>query len=156
MNWKEQLASSRNNVTDVPFERAKVYDSEKEVSLPVISREDQKPFEQVRPQPVISPGIYEAEFMTKGGDVIFHFWPYGYHNAEELDKIPPRFQRSFPGLMKEAMTKALSPTVLEIQEDRDMGAWFVRAKSLADKPFARDLAVKAMEAVHKIMGGTEG
>lgn len=156
MNWKEQLASSRNHISDVPSERAKVYDAEKEVSLPVISRESEKPFEQVHPQPVISPGIYEAEFMTKNGDVIFHFWPHGYHRAEELDKVPPRFPKAFSSVLKEAMSKALSPTSLDIQEDRDMGAWFVKAKSLAERPFARNLAIEAMELVHKSMGGEPG
>lgn len=153
MNWKEKLASSRTTISDVDEARAKEYDAAKEVSLPVITKEETKPFEQVNPQPVISPGIYEAEFMTKGPDVLFHFWPHGYHRAEELEKVPPRFPKMFHSVLKETMTKALSPTFLEIEEDRDMGAWFVKAKTLADRPFARDLCVQAMEAVHKGMGG---
>ena len=153
MNWKEQLASSRNIIQDVPEDRAKIYDNEKEKSIPVIARDGDKPFEQVNPQPVISPGIYEAEFFTKGKDVLFHFWPHGYHAAEEQDKIPPRFPRMFASVLKDTITTSLYPSHVEIHEDRDMGAWFVKAKDMAERPFAKDLAIKAMEEIHRGMGG---
>lgn len=153
MNWKEQLAASRNVIKDVPEDRARVYEKEKEATIPMIAKEEERPFEQVYPQPVISPGIYEAEFMTKGRDVIFHFWPYGYHEADDLNKVLPRFPKTFPKALKETMQSSLSPTEPVVEEDRDMGAWFVKAKGMADRPFARDIAIKAMEELHRALGG---
>lgn len=153
--WKEKLANSRD-VYDSDPERAKIFEMEKEKSLPIISRDlDKKEFEPVRPQPVISKGIYEAEFSVRGKDVLFHFWPYGYHEADDLNKVPPRFHRGFQQVLRFAMEKVMSPSKVELSEDRDMGAWFVKVVGLADNPFHRELSIKACEAIHKDMGGTD-
>lgn len=155
MNWKEKLATVRDTVQDVPEDRARQYDIEKDKGIPIIAKEEDTPFEQVHPQPVYSPGIYEAEFFTKGRDMIFHFWPHGYHEADDLNKVLPRFPKIFGQVLKDVMGKVLAPTDIEIHDDRDVGAWFVRAKGLADRPFARNLAIEACEGVHKGMGGKD-
>lgn len=155
MNWKEQLSDGRGTITDVPESRAELYNREKEVSIPVIAKEEERPFEPVTPQPVISPGIYEGEFIVHGPNVIFHFWPYGYHEADDLDRVPPRFPKNIKDVLTKAMKESLSPTELDINEDKDMGAWFVRARGLSERPFFKDLAIKACETLHKAMGGKD-
>lgn len=154
MTWKEKQTGDRTNVFDASPERARLYDLEKSTTLPIIGKEPgKKPFEAVKAQPVRSPGIYEAEFIAKDGDVVFHFWPEGYHKAEEEGRNPPHFPPTFSKAMQSAISKVMAPSKVDISEDRDMGAWFVRVHGLATKPFQFDLCVKACEEVHKAMGG---
>lgn len=153
MTWKEKVPGERESHESTP-EMTALYNMEKEKGLPVISSEPgKKEFEPVSPQPVQSPGIYEAEFMTMGKDVIFHFWPWGYHDAESLNKVPPRFLKTFPDALKRAVASSLPSIKHEVTEDRDMGAWFVKAYGLADNLFSRDLAIKVCQTVHENMGG---
>lgn len=154
MAWNSKLSSS-SDIKPVDQAISREYDSITEKGMPVIGSESDRPFEPVSPQPVISPGIYEGEFLVKEPHVIFHFWPYGYHEADDLNKVPPRFPRNFKDTLTKAMKEALSPTELDVEEDRDMGAWFVRARGLSERPFFKDLAIKACETLHKAMGGKD-
>jgi hypothetical protein len=155
MSWKQQLVGSGNGeVRETPAELAKVYDAEKETGIPVLRRDAvDKPFEPISFQPVTSTNIYEAEFGVTGKDVVFHFWPYNFHLHESVNKIPPRFPKHFPAVLKKSMEDTMSPSTVQILDDREMGAWFVRVVNLAEKPFHRELSIKACEAVHSGMGG---
>ena len=145
-----------DSTVDAP--KAKVLDQEKAASLPKVLKEagEARPFDQVRLQPVISPGIYEAEFGTKGGDLIFHFWPSGYHDAERADRATPRFTNDFHGKLQQAMSETFEEHRVEITLDADMGAFFVVAKFWADSQAPRELCVKACERLHKLCGGLDG
>ena len=146
----------RGEFVPVDEDKARVYDSERERSLPVLQKEPgQHDLEPLRPQPVISPGIYEAEFMSKGSDIVFHFWPYGYHEADDHDKVPPRFGKNFQPTLTKIMNEGLFPCKVYVSEDKDMGSWFVRAFGLAERPFHRELCVKACEDLHTALGGTK-
>lgn len=156
MYWKEQLSGLKDKISIVDDKRAKELDTEKETSIPAIESEPSyKTFDPIRPQPIISPKIYEAEFLVKGNDVIFHFWPHGYHEADDLNKILPRFPKMFQSILKESMSEVIAnnSVSLAIEEDKDMGAWFIKANNLAINPMYKDLCIKVCEMIHKKMGG---
>lgn len=157
MTWTERNLETRTDST-APAEKAKVLDKEKEKSFPTMMKEanEIRPFDPINLQPVISPGIYEAEFGVKGKDVLFHFWPYGYHTAERRSTASPRFEKNFRSKLKEAMDHSFEAHRVEIIDDADVGALCVIAKNWGDSLFARELCVKACEKLHQLMGGTEG
>lgn len=138
--------------------KAQVFEQEKAKSLPMVVKESSevKPFEPVRLQPVISPGIYESEFGTKNNDIIFHFWPPGYHDAERKQTAAPRFSKDFLPKLTKAMGDVFEPHRVSIIDDADMGALFVVAKNWGDSQFVRELSIKACEALHKACGGKPG
>lgn len=117
----------------------------------VVAKDPDKVIEPVHFQPVKSPGNYEAEFAIKDGDVIFHFWPYGFHEAQVREQTPPRFKRGFHQFLVSAMASAFDSRRLEFEDDKDMGAIFVRAKGFADNQFYRQLAIQACEKLHAIL-----
>jgi len=156
MAWLEKDVET-NQVSEADAERSRLLNEVKKGSLPTIKREageGMKPFEQIAFQPVKSPGIYEAEFGVKGPDLLFHFWPHGYHLADAQGKSTPNFTQDFMPKLKKVMHETFEHNRVELKEDRDMGAIFVRASGWGDKQFHRELAVKACEAVHREMGGT--
>lgn len=137
-------------------EKTKQYEEAKKDSLPAIQKEAEegvKPFEPIRFQPVHSVGFFEAEFGMRKKDIIFHFWPDGYHQAERDKRVLPRFPKGFGELLLKVMSDAFDPMRIEVYEDKDVGAWFVKALGFADSTFARELAIKAVTSVHKALGG---
>jgi hypothetical protein len=154
MSWTEQDHKSKT-VIPMTKEREQHLEQEKNSVLPIIQKESEetKPFDPMKFQPVHSPGIYEAEFAVKDKDIIFHFWPWGYHEAERSNKTTPRFPSAFENALKLAMYESFKPDRVSAHSDIDMGSWFVRAKDWGENQFSRELAIKACEKVHKNMGG---
>lgn len=158
MEWLEKN-SETEKITAASEARAKILNEEKKASLPVANREAEsgmKPFREIKFQPVKSPGIYEAEFGVKGDDLIFHFWPFGYHIADAQNKATPRFAPGFLDKLTKVMHLTFNAKQVEIQDDKDMGALFVCAHSWGANQFHRELAVKACELLHVSMGGEKG
>lgn len=158
MSWLEKNTET-NEVAAPTAVRAQVLDEAREQGLPTITKEAEagvKPFAQVEFQPVKSPGIYEAEFGVKGGDVIFHFWPSGYHVAERRGVAGPRFKPNFEAELKKVMGSVFDSNRVLIDHDPDVGAIFVRAKGWGEAQFHRDLCIKACEQLHAAMGGEPG
>ena len=155
MSWLEKAGSSVGGVTT---EREAELEKAKAENLPLIQKEAEglRPFDPVEFQPVRSPGIYEAEFGMKEEDIIFHFWPAGYHEAQRERKPEPRFMAGFSVALTVTMGELFEDSRLEIQSDKDMGAIFVKARGWGKNQFARELAIKACEGVHSRMGGQPG
>jgi len=157
MSWVEQEQQGRKKLT-VTEERAALLDKVKAEALPPIRHEvanGDKPFEPIRFQPVRSPGLFEAEFAKKEDDVIFHFWPWGLHEAERSGKPRPPFSKNFRDVLQKAFKHSFGADA-ELSEDRDMGAWFVKVRGLGRKQFWHDLSVKAATLVHTELGGDKG
>lgn len=157
MNWS--VIRERAGVPEKANQKAEAaYEEAKRELGPQIEREVglRQNLEPIRFQPVRSPGIYEAEFGQKGDDVIFHFWPYGYHAADSAGRALPRFPKIFESVLERAMVSSYGEGRFEIINDKDMGAWFARAKGWGTSMFARETAVKVCEAVHKGLGGQPG
>jgi hypothetical protein len=158
MSWLEKNVET-NAVGKTDAARSKILDEAREENLPTIQKEANagtKPFIPVQLQPVKSPGIYEAEFGVKGQDVIFHFWPSGYHAAEHRGVAPPRFAAGFEATLKKVMGEVFDEKRVTIENDLDVGALFVRATGWGEAQFHRDLCIKACEKFHAAMGGEPG
>lgn len=152
MPWTEKDPKSSNGTHSPSDERAQLLSKTKEEFLPIAVKEasaGDKGIDQVDFQPVKSPGTYEAEFAVKGDDVIFHFWPWGYHDAERRGETTPRFKRGFQDSLMKAMSQAFDPKRVEISEDKDMGAIFVKASGFGSNQFFRKLSIEACELLHK-------
>lgn len=156
MSWTEQDPKSRT-VLPVSTKREHELDEARATALPqVLKEQGGKGIETVRFQPVISPGIYEAEFAVKGADLIFHFWPHGYRRAVEDGKRRPEFKAGFKEVLERVMSEAFTRSRLDISFDADVGAWFIKARKWGDSSFFRELAIRACEALHLDLGGQPG
>lgn len=137
---------------------SKELDETRESSLPIVSKEADigaPPFEPIKFSPVIGTDIFEGEFAVKNEDVIFHFWPHGYHAADAAGRTTPSFKKGFPETLKVVFEKEFGKGRIEIQDDRDMGALFVRATGWAANQFHREISVKALRELFVAMGGVE-
>ena len=158
MSWLEKNTET-NAVANTDAARTKVLDETREETRPIIEKEvdsGRKPFQAVQLQPVKSPGIYEAEFGVKGADLIFHFWPAGYHDAERRGVAGPKFMPGFEPALKKVMGDVFDSNRIKVESDVDVGALFVRAIGWAEAQFHRDLCIKACEQIHAAMGGLPG
>ena len=156
MNW---VTSEQGSVGVASTEKSREYEDEKSVSLPVIEKEADsgfKPFDPIEFQPVRSPGIYEGEFAAKDNDIIFHFWPDGFHVAQRSGKAVPRFKKDFEEKLSLTFKKHFGETRVDIQNDPDIGAWFIKANGWGKNEFLFELCVKACEALHAELGGEPG
>lgn len=156
MAWLEKDQTT-DQIAEADAERAKLLNEVKKGSLPTIRKESElgaPPFKELELQPVKSPGIYEAEFGVKDANVIFHFWPWGYHAADVAGRATPKFSKDFLPKLTRIMGETFDPKRVEIKEDPDVGAIFVKALSWGESQFHRELSVKACEALHKALGGT--
>ena len=155
MGWTEQETATRTS-TMVDAEKAKLLDKVRGEVLPVVQKEADgvRPFDTIELQPVKGPNAFEAEFGLKGDDVLFHFWPWGYHDADRKGVQPPRFRKDFESLLKGVMGEVFGIGRVELSFDDDMGAWFVLAKGFALNQFHRELCIKAAESLFKAMGGS--
>lgn len=155
MSWLEQENETRKQ-HEVSKDRAVVLDQARDETLPVIQKEaaqGEVPFDPLKFQPVRSPGNYEAEFAKRGEDVIFHFWPYGYHEADRRGIATPKFKPEFLLNLRVVMISAYGAQRVEVSEDRDMGAWFVKAHGWGAQQFWFDLACEACRKLHHSLGG---
>lgn len=158
MSWLEKNIET-NAVSQTDAARTKVLDEARAETLPTVLKEadsGQKPFKPIELQPVKSPGIYDAEFGVKGTDVIFHFWPSGYHAAERRGAASPQFKPGFEATLKKVMGDVFDARRVVIESDPDVGALFVRAHGWGEAQFHRDLCIKACEQLHAAMGGEPG
>lgn len=146
MTWSEKLADGTTGQ-----KASKEYDTLKDSLAPVAAREGQqdKAIIPIDFQPVKSPNNYEAEFAKKDSDVIFHFWPWGFHDAQDKNMTPPRFKNGFETFLVQSMVEVFGAKRVELHKDDDMGAFFVRAQGAGDNQFFRELAIQACEGLHK-------
>jgi hypothetical protein len=155
MAWLEQMKDAPQAVRPPPA-REQELEKARDESLPVVNRQvgkGQLPVQPVRLQPVRSPGIYEGEFGVKDGDVLFHFWPYGYHEAERQRLAAPHFPARFEGSLLEVMNQEFGKNRVEILKDDDVGAYCVIARNWASQQMHFELSVRACEKLHKALGG---
>jgi len=155
--WLEKDQETKS-IKGADMERTMELNKERESSFPVISKETQKgapPFDPVSFMPVIGTDIYEAEFAVKGSDIIFHFWPYNYHSADAAGKAPPAFKSGFQAQLKKTFESLFGKNRVEIKDDRDMGAFFVRAIGWADNLAWKELSIRAFKGFFNDMGGIE-
>jgi hypothetical protein len=153
--WVEQELKNRKPL-DVSPARAKTLDDTKRESHPIIVQEaarGDKPFDPIRFQPVKSPGLFEAEFAKRGNDLIFHFWPHGLHEADRLGQPRPPFLTTFRHELQVAFGANFFAKNVEISDDRDMGAIFVKVSTFGAKQFWHQLSVKVVTDLHKQLGG---
>ncbi len=150
MTWNEKFADGTTGVKN-----SKEYDSIKETFAPLAAKEAQadKGIEPIEFQPVKSPGNYEAEFAKKDDDIIFHFWPYGFHDAQDKEKTLPRFKQGFETFLTQVMAESYGAKRVKLEKDLDMGAIFVRAMGAGTNQFFREVAIKACELLHKKFEG---
>lgn len=156
MSWTSQDPETRVEIP-VSKEQAFIYDEARREGKPIVEREaarGQMPLEPVKYQPVKSPGIYEAEFASRDGDLIFHFWPAGYHLAERTGLARPRFGPEFADALKKSMEEVFDANRLEIDPTPENGSWYVKARSWGKTQFWFELATKACEKVHYRLGGS--
>lgn len=154
MPWTERDLRTGEQDT-ITGERAVQLTKDTAKDLPRVQKEEVKAFDPVKYQPVRSPNIYDAEFGVKGNDLIFHFWPFNYHEAERRNIRLPDFAPQFEGKLKLEMEKVFGAHRVEFKYDGDMGAWYAKANGWGENQFAFDLAVKACKALHLAMGGSE-
>lgn len=157
MAWRErEVETGKEEV--VGLDRTRELNEARDQALPAMLKEAEigkKPFIPVRFQPVRSPGLYEAEFAKRDNDVIFHFWPYGYHEADRKNLAAPKFPKDFQAKLSESMNSAFGPHRVSVKNDLDMGAFFVCATGWGIQQFWFDLAVKACQNLHKSLGGSD-
>jgi hypothetical protein len=157
MSWLAKNAS--NMPLEMTAQKEQEYDKAKAEGLPVVEKEAEggvKPFDSVKFQPVRSPGIFEAEFGVKGKDLIFHFWPDGYHKSDRNEHTTPAFKRDFLQHLTKVMGDVFNKERILIEEDRDMGAFFIKAHGWGESDSFRELSIKACEKFHSAMGGEPG
>lgn len=153
--WLEKNQTTQQ-ITNADEKRAQDLEGEKGVSLPVIAKESERGttlFNEIKFQPVIGTGIFEGEFAVKGNDVIFHFWPHGYHVADSSNRPVPAFKPGFKEALKSAAEKAFGKNRIEMKDDRDIGALFLRAIGWADSQFHRQVSITMCESLFKALGG---
>ena len=152
MPWIAQDTNSNHDPVNTGPERGKSLDDTKSELLPLAQKEaaaGAKPIQPIDFQPVKSPGNYEAEFAVKDDDVIFHFWPWGYHDAERRGTALPRFSKDFIEKLSASMAKTFGQHRLQVSEDQDMGAFFVKAVGYGTNQFHRKLCIEACENLHQ-------
>lgn len=152
MSWEEL-----DRKTNARFQSARPeYDEARDKLRPVIEKEEQagaKPIAPIQFQPVRSPAIYEAEFGVKGEDIIFHFWPDKYHEAEKSNRPAPRFPKEFEKELRSSLSTVFGENRFEIHHDPDVGAIFAKAIGWGTHEFARKNAIEACSKLHFALGG---
>jgi hypothetical protein len=153
MHWVEQNPKTR--ITSVPNEqRTEQLNQAVGESLPAIHAEvatGVKGLEPISLKPFRCPeGKFEGEFGTKDGDLIFHFWPYGYYQAEHDGTALPAFDRIFTRkLLEEIFGQSFRPDRIEVLPEPGLGSICVLAKGYGGSQFQYELCFKAVEALYK-------
>lgn len=161
MSWTQKDNESQS-VGSVEGDRSREYDMVRQNNLPKLQKEaddGEVPVQPVEFQPVRSPGIYEGEFGVKMNDLLFHFWPSGYHDALKKQQVPPSFPSRpvpFEIALSASFTDVFGKNRVEVKHDGDMGAYFVKATGFGVNQFHREMAIRACEKLHAAMGGKQG
>lgn len=153
-NWTAQETKSRASLP-VDEAKARMLDEVRK-ELPVVLKEADggvRPFKTVDFQPVRGPGTFEGEFGVKLEDLILHFWPHGYHDAERTGGRTPKFKPGFEEALRSSFKDSFKHFSIEMTFDPEMGAWFMKIPNATSSLHYRDLCVKALEALHLKMGG---
>lgn len=158
MNWTEQQTATREKL-DVDEARSRLLTEVRKESLPVVQKEASsgvRPFEKVDFQPIKGVNTFEAEFGVKGEDVIYHVWPWGYHEADrKKDERLPSFKRDFEKVLSQVMASVFGQGRCDLSFDADIGAWFVKVNGFGTNQFFRNVCIEAALALHKAMGGKD-
>ena len=155
MTWHEQLSETRQKEQVGPS-KALEFDKVKAEIHPVITKEADagiRPFQQLKFQPVIGHGIFEAEFATKADDIIFHVWPFGYRSKEREGKPLPKFSSTSEDLLTKALQKSFAANRVELIFDKDMGSYFVKALGYAKSLDPNLLAIDVCREFYRLSGG---
>lgn len=152
--WQERDVESKQDHM-VSSAKAAELDSAKAETMPELLKETSgmRPFEQIKFQPVRAHGLFDAEFAVKGDDIIFHFWPYGFHQAQHSGTREPNFPTGFLEKLKESLKTSFAATRTEVTLDKDMGAYFVKAIGYATAISSFTLATEACKHLYKLLGG---
>lgn len=150
MTWTRKTGSGEAERLE-----SEAYEAARAEGLPPIEKEKGgRGFQPVDFQPVRSPGHYEGEFAVKDDDLLFHFWPYGYHLTEKLGNPLPPFKSGFSEKLFAVLEDVFGRGRCDLSHDPDMGAWFARAKGYGVNQFHRELAIRACEKLHFALGGS--
>lgn len=154
MPWTEKDVATGASGS-VGNERASLLDKVKNSTLPVIQKEAEsnKPFTQIHFQPVRASKTFEGEFALNKDDLVFHFWPWGYHEADKAGNATPRFRKDFELILRRVMGDVFGARRAELQFYLDLGSWYVRIPAAGLDQFHRDLSIKACENLHHALGG---
>lgn len=156
MGWFEENTNTRHRseVSDAA-KLQKFEEVKSECHAPILKEVDSgmKPFKPVRFQPVQSPGLFEAEFAEKDGDVIFHFWPSGYAEAVAKANTRPNFKATFLPSMEKGFEEFYDPHRLQASFEPELGAYTVRAVGYGDQQFWKKKAIDVCTQIHVLMGG---
>lgn len=155
MSWTEQHATT-HSIATVDDERANVLNGVKATGLPVVEKEADtgaKPFKAIQLQPIKGVKTFEAEFGVKDEDLIFHVWPWGYHEAERNGTEPPKFRKDIKQLLTDSLGEVFGTNRISVSYDDDVGSWFIIAKGFSSNQFHRDLCIEAARSLHVAMGG---
>jgi hypothetical protein len=156
MSWTEKDMQTQE-VSTATVERAKVLqDAVSGKHAQVLKGEvsnGTRPYKPISLQPVRAPGIYEGEFGVKEEDLIFHFWPWNYHQMDSEGRPTPRFHQQFIPTLNKVMGDVFGANRIEVSEDRDLGAVFAKARNWASNQFHRELCVKVCQELYTRMGG---
>jgi hypothetical protein len=154
MDWQKRVTGEKQDVL-VDSESAAAYEQAKAEKLPVIEREATgvRPFEQLKFQPVTAHGFFDAEFAEKGEDIVFHFWPYGFHKAQRSGSKSPAFPKDFQEKLRKAMRKSFADNRVVVDEDKDMGSFFVKAVGYTKALSPFKLATDVCKELYVLMGG---
>jgi hypothetical protein len=152
--WTERETESRKE-KEVSPQKAAELDAARDKDLPVIQKEaaGAKLFDQIKFQPVRAYGYFDAEFAVKDGNIIFHFWPHGFHEAQQVGKRIPDFPVAFESKLNQAMSHAFTRNRVEVREDRDMGAYFVKATGYGSSISPFEMAVGACQRLYRSLSG---
>lgn len=157
MPWQARDTDTQQRL-DVSQSAAAEFDKAKSDVHHLIAKEADlgvKHFKQLKFQPVIGNGVFEAEFAEKDDDIIFHFWPYNYRLKQKEGKPQlPKFPANAETLLKRALTTSFAENRIELTFDTDMGSYFVKALGYAKSLNPRHLAIEACKKFYQLSGGT--
>lgn len=155
MSWKE-IETKTGKTVSLNGDKLQKLEDEKRVSAPVLQKEaeNNKPFQPVHFQEIRGTGIFEAEFGVKGRDLIFHFWPDGYHHGERSGTTHPDFKKGFKANLQKALEDEFGKGRTSVESDPDMGAMFAKAFGVSDDLFLRKRAIQVCTELYKSLGGT--
>lgn len=150
------------NPTDISGSKKVEYDKESSEGIPKIMKEWEtvdkglggKPIDPIHFQEVLGPKIFEGEYGVRGEDIIFHLWPYGYHQAMDDNKFPPKFHKNFKGQLVVSVAKVFPTNKVELENHiQRMGSLYVCIYGGASGMFHDQKCIEFCEDLYKELGG---
>jgi len=150
MVWYKQFETGVETIEDKALldeldRDSKVVTDEEEFSTTA------KIIEPIQFQPVKAPGHYEAETAVRGQDVIFHIWPWGYHQAVAEEARPPSFRPKFQDWISTAFLSEYPDANIFIDYDADMGSFFVKIHGVGVSQFWMKRAIQCLENLYNLL-----